>query len=104
MFLMYRLKVAFLAFFGIETPKKISTSMGDGLEIDEELINDNVHDSDVCGNYKQRGLYKNNPMFVVTIDHPYSDNATGYILYQDGVKSPTYTLPKALLETFFRKV
>lgn len=54
--------------------------------------------------YKQRGLYKNNPDFVVTSFNEFDDTVTGYIKYTDGVVSSEYTLPYAFFDTFFRKL
>lgn len=99
-----RVKAFFHVLLGAAIPRSISVTTDDSFSMKKEDLNMIDCDSDLIATYKQRGLYKDNPDFIVTAEYPYRDVVEGYIRYTDGVKSPVYELPIALLGTYFRKL
>lgn len=90
--------------FTPKTDKKISLSFNDEFAISEKEYNEASISTDLNGEYKQRGLYKNNPTFIVTDMDLMKDVVLGYIQYRDGRKSATIGVDVELFNSFFRKV
>lgn len=83
---------------------KVFVSFDEAFSIDLDDINNLPCIQEQLGDYKQRGLYKNNPNFCVIKSSFIKDTVTGYIVYPDGSRSGEYSMPTVILETYFRKL